>query len=157
MRIGDVVHKIALARFSRTLSTLVASGGPGTMYDFLSKHKRLSQFILALIALPFAFFGVDYYFRGDSGTASIATVGSGKVTQQEFDEVMREQQDRMRQQLGRSYDPAMFDNAEVRYALVDQLVNQRLLENQARVGRFRISDTQLAEFIAQLPPFQEDG
>jgi type IV pilus assembly protein PilC len=26
MRIGDVVHKIALARFSRTLSTLVASG-----------------------------------------------------------------------------------------------------------------------------------
>ena len=26
MRIGDVVHKIALARFSRTLSTLVSSG-----------------------------------------------------------------------------------------------------------------------------------
>ncbi len=26
MRIGDVVHKIALARFSRTLSTLISSG-----------------------------------------------------------------------------------------------------------------------------------
>jgi peptidyl-prolyl cis-trans isomerase D len=138
-------------------ATLAASGGPGTMYDFLSKHKRLSQFILALIALPFAFFGVDYYFRGDTATAAIATVGSDKVTQQEFDEVMREQQDRMRQQLGRSYDPAMFDNPEVRYALVEQLVNQRLLENQARAGRFRVSDTQLAQFIAQLPPFQEDG
>jgi peptidyl-prolyl cis-trans isomerase D len=127
------------------------------MYQLLYKHKRLTQLILALIALPFAFFGVDYYFRGDAGPVSIATVGRDKVTQSEFDEVMREQQDRMRQQLGRSYDPAMFDNPEVRYALVEQLINQRLLENQARAGRFRVSDTQLAQFIAQLPPFQEDG
>jgi peptidyl-prolyl cis-trans isomerase D len=51
----------------------------------------------------------------------------------------------------------MFDNPEVRYALVDQLVNQRLLENRARADRFRVSDTQLQQFIAGLPPFQEDG
>jgi len=127
------------------------------MYDLLYKHKRLTQLLLALIALPFAFFGVDYYFRGDAGPQTIATVGRDKVTQQDFDEVMREQQDRMRQQLGRNFDPAMFDSPEVRYALVEQLVNQRLLENQARAGRFQVTDAQLAQFIAQLPPFQEDG
>jgi len=127
------------------------------MYDLLYKHKRLTQLLLALIALPFAFFGVDYYFRGDAGPQAIATVGRDKVTQNEFDDVLREQQDRMRQQLGRNFDPAMFDNPEVRYALVDQLVNQRLLENQARTGRFRVTDTQLAQFISALPPFQEDG
>jgi len=127
------------------------------MYDLLYKHKRLTQVLLALIALPFAFFGVDYYFRGDAGPQTIATVGRGKVTQQDYDEVMREQQDRMRQQLGRNFDPAMFDSPKVRYALVEQLVNQRLLENQARTGRFQVTDAQLAQFIAQLPPFQEDG
>ena len=127
------------------------------MYDLLYKHKRLTQFILALIALPFAFFGVDYYFRGDTGPATVATVGRDKITQQEYDEVLREQQDRMRQQLGRAYDPAMFDTPEVRYALVEQLVNQRLLESQARAGRFRVTDGQLAQFISQLPAFQEDG
>lgn len=127
------------------------------MYDFLYKHKRITQGILALIALPFAFFGVDYYFRGDTGPQTIATVGRDKVTQADYDEVMREQQDRMRQQLGRNFDPAMFDNPEVRYALVDQLVNQRLLENRARNRRFRVTDTQLAQFIAQLPPFQDEG
>ncbi|MEO5766590.1 MAG: SurA N-terminal domain-containing protein [Casimicrobiaceae bacterium] len=127
------------------------------MYELLHKHKRLTQLLLAMIALPFAFFGVDYYFRGDAGTQSIATVGRDKITQAEFDEVLREQQERMRQQLGRAYDPAMFDNPEVRYALVEQLVNQKLLENQARTGRFRVSDAQLAQFIGQLPPFQEDG
>jgi peptidyl-prolyl cis-trans isomerase D len=51
----------------------------------------------------------------------------------------------------------MFDSPEVRYALVEQLVNQRLLEQRARADRFRVSDSQLAQFIAELPPFQEAG
>jgi peptidyl-prolyl cis-trans isomerase D len=59
--------------------------------------------------------------------------------------------------LGRQYDPAMFESPEVRYALVEQLINQRLLEQQARKDRFRVGDQQLFDFIAQLPPFQDDG
>ena len=127
------------------------------MYDLIYHHKRIVQVILALITLPFAFFGVDYYFRRDAGPQTLATVGGDKVTQAEFDEVWREQQDRMRQALGRNYDPALFDTPETRYALVNELVNQRLLENRGRSGRLRVSDTQLAQFISQLPPFQEDG
>jgi len=127
------------------------------MYDLIYKHKRIVQVILALITLPFAFFGVDYYFRRDPASASLATVGSEKVTQAEFDEVMRAQQDRMRQALGANYDSAMFDTPETRYALLNELVNQRLLENRARSGKLRVTDAQLAQFIAQLPPFQEDG
>ena len=127
------------------------------MYDLIYKHKRIVQVILALITLPFAFFGVDYYFRQSGGSDAIATVGGSKVTQAEFDEALREQQDRMRQTLGRNYDPSLFDTPEARYALVDQLVNQRLLENRARADRLRVTDPQLYEFIAQLQPFQVDG
>jgi peptidyl-prolyl cis-trans isomerase D len=127
------------------------------MYDLIYKHKRIVQVILALITLPFAFFGVDYYFRRDAGVQTLATVGRDKVTQADFDEVLKEQQDRMRQSLGRNYDPALFDTPETRMALVNQLVNQRLLENHARAGRLRVTDTQLFQFISQLPPFQEDG
>jgi len=82
------------------------------MFDLVTKHKRIAQVILALIALPFAFFGVDFYFRRAEGPPSVATVGGDKVTQAEFDELMRDQQARMRQMLGRQYDPAMFDSAE---------------------------------------------
>src|SRR5690348_18378726 len=106
------------------------------MYDLIYKHKRIVQVILALITLPFAFFGVDYYFRRSGGPDTVATVGDDKVTQAEFDEALRDQQDRMRQALGRNYDPSLFDTPEARYALVDQLVNQRLLDNRAReIGR----------------------
>lgn len=127
------------------------------MFDLVHKHKHVAQGILALITLPFAFFGVDYYFRRGDSAQTVASVGSNKISQAEFDDQLREQQQRMRQALGGNFDPAMLDSPEVRYALLDQLVNQRLLENQARGERFRVTDTQLQQFIAGLPPFQEAG
>jgi len=42
------------------------------MYDLVHKHKRVAQFILALIMIPFAFFGVDYYFRSGGGPGDVA-------------------------------------------------------------------------------------
>jgi peptidyl-prolyl cis-trans isomerase D len=128
------------------------------MFDFVSNHKRVVQVVLALIMLPFAFFGVDYYFRsGDARMTDVAKVGGHAITQFEFDQSLREQQDRMRQQLGRNFDPALFDNPEVRMAILDQLVNQQLLLQKAGSLDFRVSDSQLQQFIAQLPVFQENG
>lgn len=128
------------------------------MFDFVHHHKRIVQVVLALITLPFAFFGVDYYFRGgDSGATDVAKVGDRKISLAEFDQTLREQQDRMRQQLGRNFDPAMFDNPEVRHSIVEQLVNQHLMLQKATQERFRVTDTQLQQFIAELPVFQENG
>jgi peptidyl-prolyl cis-trans isomerase D len=63
----------------------------------------------------------------------------------------------MRQQLGKNYDPVIFDNPDVRYSLLEQLIGQRLLDDQARRGRFRVSDDQLRQFISEIPQFQVDG
>ncbi|MDH4182096.1 MAG: SurA N-terminal domain-containing protein, partial [Betaproteobacteria bacterium] len=43
------------------------------MFDLVHKHKRVAQIILALLIVPFAFVGVDYYFRRDASTAAVAT------------------------------------------------------------------------------------
>jgi len=127
------------------------------MFDFVHRKKRVVQVILGLITLPFAFWGVDSYLRGGGSSAALATVGGQEITQAEFDQSLRDQQDRMRQALGANYDPAVFDNPEVRFSVLDQLVNQRLLANVAAKDRFAVSDLQLAQFIAELPPFQENG
>ena len=128
------------------------------MFDFVSNHKRIVQVVLALIALPFAFFGVDYYFRrGDARATDVAKVGDQAITLAEYDQALREQQDRMRQQLGRNFDPALFDNAEVRLSILDQIINQQLLLQKAQGEKFRVPDTQLQQFIAELPVFQENG
>ena len=127
------------------------------MFDLIHRRKRAVQIILALITLPFAFFGVDYYFRGGSSVTEVARIGGEKITQAEFADSIREQQDRMRQAMGRNYDPAVFDNPEVRYSLLEQLIGQKVLADQARQGRFNVSDVQLAQYISGLPPFQVDG
>ena len=127
------------------------------MFDIVDKHKRAVQIVLALITLPFAFFGVDYYFRHGETVTEVARVGDVKVTQIEFDEAVREQQNRLRQQLGAGFDPAMFDNAEVRYQILEQLINQKLLQDKARRDALRVSDVQLQEVIAAMPVFQDNG
>ncbi|MEO5700772.1 MAG: SurA N-terminal domain-containing protein [Casimicrobiaceae bacterium] len=128
------------------------------MYDLVYKHKRAVQIVLALVMLPFAFFGVDYYFRGGGDAANeVARVGDVRVTQAEYADALRDQTDRLRAQLGANFDPGMLDNPEVRYAILEQLVNQKLLQDKARREAMRVSDTQLQEVIASLPVFQENG
>jgi peptidyl-prolyl cis-trans isomerase D len=127
------------------------------MFDLVAKHKRIAQVILFLIMVPFAFFGVDYYFRGGAQQDTVAMVSGEKITQNEYADAMREQQDQMRRQMGRNFDPRMFDNPEVRFAILDNLVNQKLLANKAREEKFRVSDAQLQQFIMSVPTFQDDG
>ena len=40
------------------------------MFDFVAKHKRLLQIILALTMVPFVFFGLDAYTRS-GGNAKV--------------------------------------------------------------------------------------
>ncbi|MBI3903303.1 MAG: SurA N-terminal domain-containing protein [Nitrosomonadales bacterium] len=126
------------------------------MFDFVQNQKRLIQIVLALIILPFAFWGVDSY-RKSGGGESLATVNGEKISQQEFDNALRQQQDRMRQMMGDKFDQAMFDKPEIKHSILDNLINQRLLVSQARAVGLTVSDEQLAQVIAGIDSFQKDG
>ena len=126
------------------------------MFDLVAKHKRVVQFVLALITLPFAFFGVDYYFRRADTAGEVASFDGGTITQAQFAQTLREQQEMMmRTQKG--VDPAMFDNPEVRFNVVQQMVRERLLEKKARDLHFGVSNDQVFERIAADPRFQDGG
>jgi len=127
------------------------------MFDIVHKHKRTVQIVLALTMLPFAFFGVDSYFRNADRTPELATVGAEVITRNEFNEAVKEQQDRMREALGRNYDASMFDSPEVRFAVLESVVNQRLMQNKAKKEGFRVADGQLQQFISEMPAFQDNG
>lgn len=127
------------------------------MLEFVRNNRRVTQGFLALITLPFAFWGIESYVRNVDVGAGVATVGSGKISQQEFQAALREQQDRMRAQLGGRVDPAMFESAQVRRAVLDSLVTKRLLGEQAQKSRLLVGNEQLAQFIAGVPSLQEGG
>lgn len=127
------------------------------MFDAVRNNKRIVQGFLVLITLPFAFWGVDSYFRGSSGAGELASVGGSPISRQEFAQAMRDQQERLRNQLGREFNPAMLETPEARQAMLDSLVTQRLLLLHAAKSGLRATDAQLIEVISSIPALQEDG
>jgi peptidyl-prolyl cis-trans isomerase D len=126
------------------------------MFDFVQEKKRLVQIVLALIILPFAFWGVDSYRRSGDAEAP-ATVNGTKITQQEFENALRQQQDRLRQMLGANFDAAMFDNPEMKRAVMDNLVAQRLLVVRAKAVGLAVTDEQVAQIVGGIDAFQNNG
>lgn len=127
------------------------------MFDIVRNNKKFAQGILALITLPFAFWGVESYVRnaGD-GSDAVASVGGSKITMGEFQQALREQQDRLRPSLG-GRDPALLDSPELRQGVLDSLIQRRLLNLDATKGKLSVSNEQLASFIASVPQLQENG
>jgi peptidyl-prolyl cis-trans isomerase D len=126
------------------------------MFDLVHRHKKLVQIILAVAFVPFAFFGVDSYFRAGGGD-NIATVGGQPITQQEFALALQERQNSLQRMVGGRVDPALLDSPELRFAVLDGIVRQRLLINQAVRGGVLVSDPQLQQLISEQPAFQENG
>ena len=127
------------------------------MFDAIRNNKRIVQVFLAVIILSFAFFGVDAYVRDTGAGIDLAKVGEYRITQNEFQEEMRQQQNALRANLGQQYDPALLDTPIARRAILDQMVNQRLLLAESREHHVTVSDRALRDVIAAIPELQENG
>ena len=127
------------------------------MFDFVREKKRLVQIVLAVIILPFAFWGVDSYNRAGNSAEVVATVNGAKISRQEFDEALGQQQEQLRQMLGANFDAAMLENPEMKRAVLDNLAAQRLLLERAKAAGLSVTDEQVAQLIAGIGAFQQDG
>ncbi len=127
------------------------------MFDAVRNNKRIVQLFLALITLPFAFFGVDSYVRSVGTGDDLAKIGDIKVTQQQFQQALRDQQERLRAQMGGQLDPNLLDNPEARKAILDDLVDQRLLMLEASKKSMFASDDAIRRAIGAIDAFKIDG
>jgi peptidyl-prolyl cis-trans isomerase D len=127
------------------------------MLDIVRENKRVAQGILALITLPFAFWGVESYVGNISMRNDVAQVAGTKITMPEFQRSLQDQQNRIRQAMGGQVDAAMLESPEIKRAVVENLVQKQLLLTHVTKSRLSISDEQLARFIASVPALQDDG
>ena len=127
------------------------------MFDFVAKHKRILQVVLGLTIIPFAFFGMESYTRGVGGAQDVAIVDGAAITQREFAEEMRRQQDRLREVLGRGADLAPLDTPEMRLAILESLISQRLVLTEVLNTRLAVSREDVIAGILAAAEFQEDG
>ena len=126
------------------------------MFDFVQEKKRLVQIVLALVILPFAFWGVDSY-RKSGGAAPLATVNGEKVSQQEFDNALNQQEQRFREMAGSNFDPAFFDKPEIKLSVLDSLISQHLMGMEANKAGLSLTNEQIGQIIVNIGAFQKDG
>jgi peptidyl-prolyl cis-trans isomerase D len=128
------------------------------MIDFVHKYKRLILVaVLVLIIPPFALFGIDSYFQGIDRSAGVAKIGSQDISQQAFNQALRERQDTIQRMTGGKAPPELLDNPELRFAVLDELIRQRLLLGRALDMGMTIGDQQLQSVIGELPMLQDAG
>ena len=128
------------------------------MFEFVGKHKRLLQILLALLLIPpFAFFGIQSFDRMLSGASDVADVDGNKITVQEFARASELRRDQLRNALGRNFDGAALETLEARRQLLDNLIAQRVLGSYMARNRLLVTDEQVRELIGSEQAFQEDG
>ena len=128
------------------------------MFDFVRAHRNwMMLFILVLILPSFVFFGIQGYNSYVDKDGALATVDGAPITQQEYDVALRDRVERLRQGLGSNFDPKLLETPEARAAVLDQLVLDRALANEATKSNVVVTVDRLREFIANVPTFQQDG
>ena len=121
-------------------------------------NKRIVRLLFAVfLIIPFGLFGIDYYFKSPMGGDTVASVGSERIGQSELDQAVRQQADIYRQQFKGNFDPALMENPEVKRAVLDKLIGEKLVVVGAQHAGVRIPDKVLADRIASEPGFQENG
>ncbi len=113
----------------------------------------IAKVILALIIVPFALWGVDSYIQGGSESA-VASVGDDEISQREFFRALQRQRDAGQEQSNTKID---IENKDFRKAVLDQLVDLRLIAAAASSNGMTAPSGQLDAVIKAAPIFQENG
>lgn len=118
--------------------------------------KWITGIILVLIIGPFALWGINSYFSASSDT-SVATVNGDAITPQDFQQAYQGQYTRLEQLFGASFKPGMINEPQLKDQVLQHLISETLLNQQAAKRHYAVSDAALVAAVQQMPVFQVDG
>lgn len=118
------------------------------MFDSFRKYNKIIMVLLFLLIIPsFVLFGVDRYQGGGQGE-TVAHVAGTDITRPEWDQQHRNEVDRIRQQAP-NIEPAMLDSDAARYATLERMVRERVLQAAASKSNMTVSEERLARLFAE--------
>ncbi|OEE58798.1 peptidylprolyl isomerase [Enterovibrio norvegicus FF-454] len=117
------------------------------------------KIILSLIIFSFAFAGVGGYLAGGTEVPA-AKVGDLEISRSQFEQAYQNERAQMQSQAGDFFSTMLSDPnylAQFRRNVLDRMVNQSLLDQEADRLGLRVSDVQVKQSIREMPAFSNNG
>mgnify|MGYP002784354880 CR=1 FL=1 len=119
--------------------------------------KFFVALLLGLLVLSFSIWGVGDVFRSNVSDA-VAIVGEQEISEGEFRQAMNREVDHMKQNFGDQLTPDVLKSLNIHKRIINQLVNDKLLSQEAQEIGLVFGDKPALQQIASVPQFRnEDG
>ncbi|MGA8179729.1 MAG: SurA N-terminal domain-containing protein [Desulfobacterales bacterium] len=113
------------------------------------------KLLLGAIVIVFIFWGVGS-FRAQRG-GRVALVNGDQITLDEYREAYNNLMEQLRTRFGNKLDEKMIKTLQVKKQALNRLINNRLLIQEAKKLKFRVSQKELSDAILHIPAFQRAG
>jgi peptidyl-prolyl cis-trans isomerase D len=156
---GCIANFLSLSLlFSQVRSSDLTLKGLSRMLDFLRKKKRswIITILLGLIIVVFvAFYGGS---QQPTGVASdVAEVNGESISQREFLMHYQRAVERYREMFKGSLTPELLKNLNIKHSLLEEMIEARLVLQEARRLGLTATDEELMNAITQISEFHVNG
>ena len=107
--------------------------------------------IMAILIIPFAFWGINYYFSGGKEPV-VATVNGVDIKVTQYQRAYSSNRLQMQSYLGKSLTPE--DEEYLKKQTLNRLVDSELLKQTTTSANLRISDQQVTDTIKNIDVFK---
>jgi peptidyl-prolyl cis-trans isomerase D len=120
------------------------------MFDFVRNNKTIQFSLFLLVILSFALVGVGSYTRMMDKGEAVASVAGQDVMQSEWDAAHKGEVERIRASMP-TIDPKLLDTPEAKYATLERLVRDKVIQEAADKLKLTASDQRLARDLQENP------
>jgi len=119
-------------------------------------QSSIAKGIVALMIVPFVFFGIDSFFTG-GGAKNVAEVNGVEISERDLIIGIENQKRRIQGQMGDSFDPNIVTDAVLKPGVLESLIQRQLYSDTAESLGLEASEALLDQTIVSSPEFQENG
>ncbi len=128
------------------------------MLDFMRSRVQSvwTKILFSIIVLVFVFWGVES-FNDEAPVQTVATVNEDPISLKEFQHAYRNAESHYQQVYKGRFTPELVRQLNLRQQTLDQLIDAKLMADEARRIGFRASDEEVRDEISAFPAFQGFG
>ncbi len=117
----------------------------------------VAKFIVGLIILTFALFGIESIVALGGGTAAPAVVNGEEISELKVSQMVQLQKRKLQSQFGENFDPSIISDSMLKKSAVESLIGETLLKQAASNSGVYFSDQEIDKLIVQSREFQVNG